>query len=147
MDTFQRGVQLGQDFFRLAVHCRVDVLQDPDKTGTDPGGMYETQPDGGPDRVWLTPDTAGRVEELRFHSVGGKTARVPIVHVRDGAAGTVLVKADAKLDACAWCGKPFPGLRLCPVCKQSDGSRVCYCSSACQRADWPGHKLLPPHQK
>lgn len=68
MDTFQRGVQLGQDFFRLAVHCRVDVLQDPDKTGTDPGGMYETQPDGGPDRVWLTPDTAGRVEELRYRS-------------------------------------------------------------------------------
>jgi hypothetical protein len=40
-------------------------------------------------------------------------------------------------EQCAKCGFRFPHLMQCGCCKQ-----ITYCSKACQRQDWKGHKLL-----
>jgi ankyrin repeat protein len=46
-----------------------------------------------------------------------------------------LSSAANKQKKCAGCGKEGADLKNCSACLS-----VCYCSSACQRAGWPGHR-------
>lgn len=87
-----------------------------------------------------------RNEELRFYTKDDQIVVLPIYHGYPGGCAnetyTVTLHNKAKFDQCNWCGRLFPGFKRCGGCK-----KAYYCSTACQRHDWPTHKLTDSHAK
>jgi hypothetical protein len=46
------------------------------------------------------------------------------------------------LKRCVQCGKLSERMSKCSVCKEKYLTKIYYCSSECQKTDWPKHKLL-----
>lgn len=132
--NFPRDIQLGLDFFRLAVRIQVDV-----RIGSDRGMFAQVRPDLGADCVHalVDADQVGVREELRFHAADGTTAVVPLTHTFDGInSGTVQVDADTAVDVCAHCGRHYPAML---ECWHTGHERVHYCSVSCQQSLHTGH--------
>ena len=119
--------------------------------------MLTVQPSMGSDFLSSTRSTAGgtRREELRYHAADGASAMIPIFHWNDWNYDEkkddmrfqfriFLLPAKTKVDTCDWCGRLFPALMQCSVCR-AQHVRITYCSKSCQRQGWPQHKLTSPH--
>eukprot|EP00928_Gymnodinium_smaydae_P058644 TRINITY_DN41827_c0_g1_i1.p1 TRINITY_DN41827_c0_g1~~TRINITY_DN41827_c0_g1_i1.p1 ORF type:complete len:317 (-),score=24.84 TRINITY_DN41827_c0_g1_i1:274-1152(-) len=136
--TFARGLQLGMDFFAQAVRSQMDVFA---RVDCDDRVMCEIDHLEDVPRFLIGERISGRREVLRCHTAEGATSVVPLKHCQDNIVGTVWFGSDAKVDCCSWCGRAFPGLKACSVCKDAY-----YCSTVCQNAHWPEHKMTVAHQ-
>lgn len=134
--SFARGLQLGADFFAQAVRSQIDVF--PKIDGEQ--HMCELHHLRDMPHFIAGDKVAARKEVLRYHTTEGTTAVIPLKHCADSIVGTVFFGKDAKVDCCNWCGRAFPGLKHCGVCKETY-----YCSKACQKAHWPAHKVTCSH--
>jgi hypothetical protein len=134
------GVQLGQDFFLSAAFCAVDMQIGghlTDSQGNQEAGYMRV------DGIcsWLIAKCDS--ESLRYYSHGGKTARLPLLHVNpnmDAKINAITLSADETFTECSWCCRKFPeGMRKCSVCYDV-GEDVYYCDERCQKAAWKVHK-------
>mmetsp|Transcript_51730 Transcript_51730/g.70530 ORF Transcript_51730/g.70530 Transcript_51730/m.70530 type:complete len:485 (+) Transcript_51730:720-2174(+) len=147
-------VQLGLDFFASALRCQVDVVQDKKFMA-----LVRPSLGFGHFRSLSLKKMHARAEQLRFYSRDGQTAVLPLGHCPDrikDCTVTVGSSGDGGDDGddgpvvnhCDWCGRFFPGLHACALCKnegRQGDSCAYYCGRSCQKSGWSTHKLT--HKK
>ena len=145
------GIQLGQDFFRFAAFSKMNILCYSDvpvstHDGTPSAKNFMVLSEGG-FRAGHTNDSTV-VEELRYYGRCGKTARIPLHHIRVGINSEAFLakKIEGTDQTCFWCNRDFHGMLRCTPCLKV-GRKVQYCDDKCQKKAWKAHKLSPPHKK
>lgn len=89
-------------------------------------------------------EVAERISSALEGSGAGGAAALINSAARGMEAGTGAVRAGPSRDACGMCGKSDGVSKLL---KCSDCKNTLYCSSACQKADWPDHKSAPSSRR
>jgi predicted aspartyl protease len=138
---FDRGLQLGIDFFAQAVHSTIDVM--------DGCNLVRVQPYKGSDHLRFARESMAtrHHEQLRFYQDGGAFISVPLQHISDHDAyhATVSLDFDGTCHCCNWCARPFHNMQMCGPCKTA-GIEHAYCGKKCQEAAWVLHKRTIRHR-